>query len=177
MTNKKIGLVFTASNLLLLAVLLLLVSAVWAADTATAPAASGSGAVSAPADVPTRAMRQAGAAQRRSGAAADRELMYQDATARRMAEHRAQIAELEEIKKVAQEENASRTVEAIQKLIEKKDSQFKQSLEQFERQRRARLEQIQERTAALRAREGQTDAGADKNKPQNAAGDKADKDN
>ncbi|HOK97128.1 MAG TPA: hypothetical protein PKW71_13500, partial [Anaerohalosphaeraceae bacterium] len=101
----------------------------------------------------------------------------QDATARRMAEHRAQIAELEEIKKVAQEENASRTVEAIQKLIEKKDSQFKQSLEQFERQRRARLEQIQERTAALRAREGQTDAGADKNKPQNAAGDKADKDN
>lgn len=165
MSIKKYGLFFTASVLLLLA-------AVWAADAGNAPAASDSGT----ADVPTRALRQAGTAQRRSGTAADRELMYQDAVARRMAEHKAQITELEEIKKIAQEENASRTIEAIQKLIDKKDSQFKQSLEQFERQRRARMEQIQQRTSAQRGREGQTDAGTDKEKPANAENGKAEKD-
>jgi hypothetical protein len=91
----------------------------------------------------------------RAGGITNRNQMYQEAMARRMTEHQAAMAELEAIKKIAEEENAARTVEAIQKLIDEKNARFKQSLEQVERQRRERLEQIQQRTPTPKARDVQ----------------------
>lgn len=69
-----------------------------------------------------------------------------------MAKHKEALAELETIKKIAEEEGAPRTVEAIQKMIDTKDNEFKQKLEQFERQRTTRLEQLQQRLTERRAR-------------------------
>ncbi|MCI0498609.1 MAG: hypothetical protein L0Y36_02865 [Planctomycetales bacterium] len=99
---------------------------------------------------PRHPVRQPAAAEGRTSA--ERQQMYQKAMEQRFSEHKAQLAELEAIKKIAEEENAVRTAEAIQKLIDKKDAQFKQALEQAERQRRERLEQIQQRTPTPKAR-------------------------
>jgi len=71
---------------------------------------------------------------------------YQEMLAKRRANHKQALAELEEIKKIAKEEGATRTAEAIQKMIDKKDAEFKQKMEQFEQQRRERSKRVQQRT-------------------------------
>ena len=62
-----------------------------------------------------------------------------------MASHKQAVAELEAIKKIAEEEDATRTTEALQKMIDKKNADFKQSMERFESQRSERLKQLQQR--------------------------------
>lgn len=66
---------------------------------------------------------------------------------RQMAEvHKKAIDELEEIKKIAGEENATRTVEAIQKMIDKNNAEYQKNIEQFTRQQKERAERIRRRT-------------------------------
>lgn len=75
----------------------------------------------------------------------DRSEMYQQMLERRFKIHKAEIDELEAIKKIAEEEGATRTVEAIEALIEKKSAEYKKSAAKFELQRRQHAEQIQKR--------------------------------
>ena len=71
---------------------------------------------------------------------------YQQMLSRRAEIHKQAIDELEEIKKIAEEEGATRTVEAIQKMIEKKNTVYKEGIEKFTRMQRERAEQIRQRT-------------------------------
>jgi len=82
----------------------------------------------------------------------DRRQAYQERLAKQMAGHRQALAELEAIKKIAEDEGATRTVEAIQRMIDKKDAKFKQKMEQFEHQRHERSKRLQQRTAEKSAR-------------------------
>ena len=81
----------------------------------------------------------------RRGAPADRRQAYHKRLAGQMAKHKEALAELEAIKKIAEEEGATRTAEALGKMIDKKDAEFRQKMEQFERQRRERSKRIQQR--------------------------------
>ena len=76
----------------------------------------------------------------------NREERYQQMLARRAEIHKQAIGELEEIKKIAQEENATRTVEAIQKMIDKKNAEYKKGIEEFTRMQKERADQIRQRT-------------------------------
>ena len=100
--------------------------------------------------------RQAGGVPRvspgRRGTPGNREQAYKEMLGKRMASHKNAITELEAIKKIAAEENAPRTVEAIGKMIDKKTAEFKQSMERFESQRRERSKRMQQRTAEKPAR-------------------------
>lgn len=86
---------------------------------------------------------------RRSTAAArermtgGREQMYQQRLAQQADAHAAEIKELMDIKKIAEEENATKTAEAIQALIDKKNNAYKQQVEQVERARRERAERLE----------------------------------
>ena len=60
--------------------------------------------------------------------------------------HKQAIGELEEIKKIAQEEDAVRTVEAIQKMIDKKNEEHKKRIESLNRTQQDRAEQIRKRS-------------------------------
>lgn len=71
---------------------------------------------------------------------------YQQMLSRRAEIHKQAIDELEEIKKIAQEEGATRTVEALQKMIDKKNAEYKKGIEEFTRMQRQRADQIQQRT-------------------------------
>jgi hypothetical protein len=75
----------------------------------------------------------------------DRQDRYRQMLARRGEIHQQAIDELLEIKKIAEEEGATRTVEAIQKIIDKKNAEYKEGVEQFTRQQRERAEQIRQR--------------------------------
>jgi len=81
----------------------------------------------------------------RNRAMADREQMYKERIVKQNEAHKASLKELEDIKKIAEEEGATKTAEAIQKLIEKKDAEFKKNMEQFERARKERAAQIREK--------------------------------
>lgn len=63
----------------------------------------------------------------------------------RAAAHQQGIDELVALKKLAEEENATKTAAAIQAMIDKKNEEYKKGVEQMERQRRQRTEQIQQR--------------------------------
>ncbi|MHC4782812.1 MAG: hypothetical protein ACYTE0_07130 [Planctomycetota bacterium] len=82
----------------------------------------------------------------RRGDPRSRQQAYQEMLEKRGAAHKKAIAELEAIKKIAEDEDAKRTVEALQKMIDKKSAEFKQRMEQFESQRRERSKQLQQRT-------------------------------
>jgi hypothetical protein len=77
--------------------------------------------------------------------AVDREAAFRDMLAGRAQAHAEVMKELVDLKKLAEEENATKTAEAIQAMIDKKDGEYKKSVEQFERQRRERAEQLQKR--------------------------------
>jgi gas vesicle protein len=76
----------------------------------------------------------------------NREDRYQQMLSRRAEIHKQAIDELEEIKKIAQEENATRTVEALQKMIDKKNAEYKKDIEEFTRTQQKRADQIRQRT-------------------------------
>jgi len=71
---------------------------------------------------------------------------YQQMLSRRAEIHKQAIDEIEEIKKIAQEEGATRTVEALQKMIDEKNAEYKKGIEEFTRMQRQRADQIQQRT-------------------------------
>ncbi len=70
---------------------------------------------------------------------------YEEMQKRREEEHKKAIAELEEIKKIAESEKATKTVEALQKMIDKKNADFKKSTEDMEKRRTERMEQVRQR--------------------------------
>ena len=82
----------------------------------------------------------------RRGDPRNRQQAYQEMVEKRGAIHKEAVAELEAIKKIAEGEGAKRTVEALQMMIDKKNAEFKQRMEQFETQRRERSKQLQQRT-------------------------------
>ena len=98
------------------------------------------------ADVSASKQRQKGAPRvsaSRQGDPRNRQQAYKEMLEKRKANHKKTLAELEEIKKIAEEENATRTAEALGKMIDKKNAEFKQSMEQFEGRRRERSRQLQ----------------------------------
>ena len=102
------------------------------------------------ADVSASKQRQKGAPRvspNRQGDPRNRQQAYKEMLEKRRANHKKTLAGLEEIKKIAEEENATRTAEALGKMIDKKNAEFKQSMEQFEGRRRERSRQLQQRTA------------------------------
>jgi hypothetical protein len=91
---------------------------------------------------------------RRRGDPRNRQQAYQEMLEKRGAIHKEAVAELEAIKKIAEEEGAKRTVEALQMMIDKKNAEFKQRMEQFETQRRERSKQLEQRTGGRPQRNG-----------------------
>ncbi|MCE5186637.1 MAG: hypothetical protein LLF76_10985 [Planctomycetaceae bacterium] len=77
---------------------------------------------------------------------ADREAMLKEMQASRAQVHQKAIDELVQIKKLAEEENAPKTAAAIQAMIDKRNEEYKKSMEQMERQRREREQQLQQKT-------------------------------
>jgi hypothetical protein len=75
----------------------------------------------------------------------DPQQRFQEMLSRQAEIHKKEIDELVEIKKIAEEENATRTAEAIQKVIDKKDAEYKKKIEQATLQQKKRAEQIRER--------------------------------
>ena len=92
----------------------------------------------------------------------NREGMYKEMMARRMEVHRAEMAKIEAIIKIAEEEKATKTVEALKALIAEKDKEVKDQIQQTELRR-------QERSGAAGQRPGATaPAGAVQVKPEEA---------
>lgn len=71
--------------------------------------------------------------------------MMQDSLERRKQEHQAIIKELEDIKKIAESENAAKTAEAIQKLIDSKEAAFKKQAEEVEKRREEMMKRMEQR--------------------------------
>ena len=94
---------------------------------------------------PESAARVSPTSPARQSSLRNRQQAYQERLAGQMASHKQAVAELEAIKKIAEEEGATRTTEALQKMIDKKNADFKQSMERFESQRSERLKQLQQR--------------------------------
>ncbi len=72
--------------------------------------------------------------------------MVQDGIERRKQEHQAVMKELEAIKKIAESENATKTAEAIQKMIDAKDAAFKKQVAEVEKRRAEMMERRNQRT-------------------------------
>lgn len=102
--------------------------------------------------------------QPRRAGAVDIEQMYRERLAKLTEEHKASLKELEDIKKLAEEEGATKTAEALQKLIAKKDAEFGEKMKKAERMRKENAAQMQEKMKK---------AESDAPKPADAANDKA----
>lgn len=78
---------------------------------------------------------------------ATRDQVYQQRLSRQAELHQAEVSKLTAIKKIAEEENAARTVEAIQKLIDQKNAEYKESLASLSTQRAERTGQVRRQGA------------------------------
>ena len=87
----------------------------------------------------------------RSGDPAAREQMFRDRMAQQAEKHSAEIKQLMDIKKLAEEEKATKTAEAIQKLIDGKNAVYQKNIEQVERARRERAARLQQRTQQVQS--------------------------
>ena len=91
----------------------------------------------------------------------DRQERYRQAMNQRAERHRQEVAEIEAIKKIAEEEGATRTVQAIQKMIDKKNAAYKEGIERYNRMRQGHSEQIRQRTGRPESQKpGKDDEGA-----------------
>lgn len=90
---------------------------------------------------------------RGQSSAARNSKMYQDMLAKQGEKHRAAMKELEDIKKIAEEEDATKTVEAIQALIDKKTAEYQVSVKKFEKARKERTERLEQRLKEREAKE------------------------
>jgi hypothetical protein len=77
--------------------------------------------------------------------AAGREQMLKQRMVQQAEAHRAKIQELLDIKKIAEEENATKTADAIQKLIDKKNAEYQKNVDQVEQIRQERAARLQRR--------------------------------
>jgi vacuolar-type H+-ATPase subunit I/STV1 len=140
------------------------VTVVWAADEGQA--AKEKKALETPKQMPSRGpvmpmreqMRGRGPGMPGAGGMSQ---AYEEFSKKRAAEHNKAIAELEEIKKIAGSEKATKTVEALQKMIDNKNIEFKKSVEAAEKQRAEMQERAQQRQQQMAAQEAENA----KNKP------------
>jgi hypothetical protein len=86
----------------------------------------------------------------------------EDMLSRRKREHQATIKELEDIKKIAESENATKTAEAIQKMIDTMDAEFKNQLAEDEKKRAAIKERAEQRKNAAAEAKDKTPAAESK---------------
>jgi uncharacterized protein HemX len=128
---------------------------VWAADETQATDAQ---KAARPATRPTMPMRDqmrgAGGGPNMQGPAGMQG--FETLMKQRQEEHAKAVGELEDIKKIAQSENATKTVEALQKMIDKKNEAFKKSVDENEKRQKDRMEMIQKRQAEMDARKAAT---------------------
>lgn len=100
----------------------------------------------------------------------ERSQMYSRMTAQRGSSHQELIQELLELKKVAQEENATKTVAAIEALIESKNALYKQEQIEQEQRREEFRKRMQERMNRQRQTTGSTGAESSANQPSSIDG-------
>jgi hypothetical protein len=81
----------------------------------------------------------------RGQAAGTAQELYQNAQQRRQQQHDEAIKELEELKKLAESENATKTAAAIQKMIDKQNEEYKKQTEESERRRAQFTELMRQR--------------------------------
>ena len=96
-----------------------------------------------------------------------REELYRERMLSQGMTHKELIEELVEIKKIADEEGASKTAEAIQKLIDKREQQYKQRTEEMQKRRLEMQKRIQERMKEREQRTSRPAAGKDPEKQMN----------
>lgn len=77
---------------------------------------------------------------------------FENILKQREEDHKKAVGELEEIKKIAESENAVKTVEALQKMIDKKNADFKKVIDDLEKRQKERMEMIQKRQQEMEAR-------------------------
>ncbi len=97
---------------------------------------------------------------------------YEEFMKKREEEHKKGIAELEEIRKIAESEKATKTVEALQKMIDKKNADFKKNVEEAEKKRaemQQRIEQRQQQMAAQNAQNAKNPPAKPEDKPKEKA--------
>lgn len=73
---------------------------------------------------------------------ADPQQRYRQMLSKQAEKHGQEIAELEAIRKIAEEEQATRTVAAIQEMIVKKNAAYKKRVEEFESRLKGRSKQV-----------------------------------
>lgn len=98
----------------------------------------------------------------RGQAAGTAQEMYQNAQQRRQQQHDEAVKELEDLKKIAESENAAKTVAAIQKMIDKRNEEFKKQTEEADRRRAEFTELMRQRQQQGAAGQGQ---GQGQNRP------------
>lgn len=81
----------------------------------------------------------------RGQAAGTAQEMYQNAQQRRQQQHDEAVKELEDLKKIAESENATKTVAAIQKMIDKRNEEYKKQTEEADRRRAQFTELMRQR--------------------------------
>ena len=99
----------------------------------------------------------------RGRAGGGREEMYRQRMAQQAEMHRVEMQELLDIKKIAEEENAPKTAEAIQALIDKKNAAYQKGIEQLERARREREARLKERAKRIEAQKAKSETAAKEN--------------
>lgn len=129
--------------MMLLGILVLAIAIpVWAADDAAGPE---KGPRQMPPDEMRQHIRERGMPGMPPRDPNSMRQMMQDSLERRKQEHQAMIKELEDIKEIAVSENATKTAEAIQKLIDSKEATFKKQTEEVEKRREEMKKRMEER--------------------------------
>ncbi len=94
--------------------------------------------------------------------------MFREALTRRMESSRAEVAKLQAILKIAEEEKATKTAEALKTLIAEKEKEAKDQVEQAERRRQEMQQRVQQRANQTGAVTTGTPADADQVRPEDA---------
>jgi hypothetical protein len=76
---------------------------------------------------------------------------FENMMKQREEEHKKAVGELEDIKKIAESEKATKTVEALQKMIDGRNEAFKKSIEEIQKRQKERMEMIQKRQQEMNA--------------------------
>lgn len=105
----------------------------------------------------------------RGQAAGTAQELYQNAQQRRQQQHEEAVKELEELKKLAESENATKTAAAIQKMIDKQNEEYKKQTEEADR-RRAQFTELMRQRQQQGAAGQQQEQGQGQSQGQNRPG-------
>jgi hypothetical protein len=139
---------------------------VWAADETGATKAQTPSATKAPGLPMREQMRGRGPAMPGPGGM---QQAYEEFTKKREEEHKKAIAELEEIRKIAESEKATKTVAALQKMIDNKNAEFKKNMEEAEKKRAEMQQRMEQRQQEMAAKNAQNPPVKPEDKPKEKA--------